>query len=842
MIPNALHGVLTATRPDDPRSPDAELLRRFAEDGDAQAFRSLIDRYGSMVLSACRRIVREEHLAEDAFQAVFLVLATRAARLDRARSLGPWLYGVTMNVARRARDQASRRRRREALVDELPDQSSVPPANDVADIIDEEIAQLSPVCREALILCELQGLSRAQAAERLRAPEGTISSRLAAAKKSLAERLRRRGVTGPIVLVGASVSLSLVERAVRASQGGAPIAIARLAQSAVRTMLLSKLKLAVPLLLVSVVAVAVIITITREPVSAAPAPKAGVDGGTIWLYSYKSGKLTGYSASGEITRTLSLRDGRNLRGMTPDGKLAFVGRNGELYHEGDDSSLTIHLRSINDSIRGTDTGVPFSRDRRDQHYWSPDMKQVVIAQQIIRPRQIEPEFRHTLVDVAAGKRSTIDVSGEPIHVVGWSGDGRWLLAVKYSVDRKVGDTTSFRTVYHRLEWQSGKLQPIVDSHQLYNGVVSPDGRYLVACGRKLSDEIDAAIVIYVHDLHRDSIREIARHDSKELAQFRWSPDGKRIAYLLRPTGDSPTSSMHFCDIDGGRTRKFDVTLEKASDPFPELSLLGWLAEVPSTGGAEKWATVRGQIIWDDKAGPRPKQTRIPPQRGESVSSQDKEFLTENWVVDPKSGGIKNVIVWLAPEPSAQQLDELQKKGSVRFPSFSPTDIHPDLRKVNKPTVELDQPFIRFEPHVVLAREGQKLTIKNSMPLQNNARIDSSNNNFYNAMIMPGESFTTPDPLVAERAPIRVTSSIYPCMTAWVRVFDHPYFALTDADGRFEIRQVPVMEGKLRLFLWQESTGYHGRTKGRLGASIAVKPGVVDLGAWKFDLGASDDRR
>ena len=74
------------------------------------------------------------------------------------------------------------------------------------------------------------------------------------------------------------------------------------------------------------------------------------------------------------------------------------------------------------------------------------------------------------------------------------------------------------------------------------------------------------------------------------------------------------------------------------------------------------------------------------------------------------------------------------------------------------------------------------------------------------------------------------------MKAWVRVFNHPYFAVTDKDGNFQIKDAPVLKGELRLFVWQESAGILGGTAGRFGKTIKVKPRSLDLKEIKFNDG------
>src|SRR5580693_752932 len=95
---------------------DRQLLERFAtardEAGEA-AFAALVARHGPMVLGVCRQLLGDRHEAEDAFQAVFLVLARRSPSLREPDLLGNWLYGVALRTARKARGRLARRRRTE---------------------------------------------------------------------------------------------------------------------------------------------------------------------------------------------------------------------------------------------------------------------------------------------------------------------------------------------------------------------------------------------------------------------------------------------------------------------------------------------------------------------------------------------------------------------------------------------------------------------------------------------------------------------------------------------------------------------------------------------------------
>src|SRR5579875_827795 len=150
---------------------DEQLLGRFMarrDEAAEEAFAELVRRHGPMVLGVCRRILGDDHEAEDAFQATFLVLARKAASVVRREKVASWLYGVAVRTAREARVRSARRRAREERVstpihfetpeEELPDELRA--------ILDEELARLPARQRGPVVLCELEGLSRLEAARR----------------------------------------------------------------------------------------------------------------------------------------------------------------------------------------------------------------------------------------------------------------------------------------------------------------------------------------------------------------------------------------------------------------------------------------------------------------------------------------------------------------------------------------------------------------------------------------------------------------------------------------------------------------------------------------------------
>jgi len=180
---------------------EGELLAQFVRNQDQSAFEELCRRMGPMVLKVCRRIIRDEHAAEDAFQVSFLVLACKAASIRPAESVRGWMYGVATRTAMGDRRATARRRANEHAVPVLPDRNNAlpePTDPDALRVLTEEIANLPEKHRTAVVLCELEMVDRTVAADRLGIPEGTLSSRLGRARRSLHKRLRKRGVTLPV--------------------------------------------------------------------------------------------------------------------------------------------------------------------------------------------------------------------------------------------------------------------------------------------------------------------------------------------------------------------------------------------------------------------------------------------------------------------------------------------------------------------------------------------------------------------------------------------------------------------------------------------------------------------
>ena len=221
---HALAGLL---RRADPAPADARLLDDFlaGRDPDA-AFAALVTRHGPVVRAACRRALGD---TPDAFQAAFVVLARRAADVWPREAVGAWLYGVAGKVARKARAVRDRRRAREQPLAAAPEPAAPPEPAGLCDALDRAVRALPEVYRAAVVACDLQGLSRAEAAAALGWKEGTLSGRLARARELLARRLRRSGFTLPAgglaVVLGSPVPVGadLLARTAAHWRGGAAV-------------------------------------------------------------------------------------------------------------------------------------------------------------------------------------------------------------------------------------------------------------------------------------------------------------------------------------------------------------------------------------------------------------------------------------------------------------------------------------------------------------------------------------------------------------------------------------------------------------------------------------------
>jgi RNA polymerase sigma factor (sigma-70 family) len=199
---------------------DGQLLQDYLSRHDEAALAALVRRHGPMVWGVCRRVLPNHHDAEDAFQATFLVLVRRAASIVSRELLANWLYGVAHQTARKARATTTRRNERERQVAVLPEPAMAEPElwTDLQAVLDAELSRLPDRYRAVVVLCDLQGKTRKEAARQLDVPEGTVASQLTRARGLLARQLRRRGI-----VLSAGVSAAVLAQ--KAAAAGVPATV-----------------------------------------------------------------------------------------------------------------------------------------------------------------------------------------------------------------------------------------------------------------------------------------------------------------------------------------------------------------------------------------------------------------------------------------------------------------------------------------------------------------------------------------------------------------------------------------------------------------------------------------
>ena len=190
---------------------DAEMLRRFVDNRDSAAFEVLVWRHGPAIFAACRRMLRDTHLAEDALQATFLLLSRKAATIRDGEQLAGWLHRTACRVCWRA----AKKKRPESLncEPEAPTSTLEP---DTAAILDAEVNRLPERFRIVVVLCYLESRSTDEAARMLGIPRGTVLSRLATARAKLMVRLTKQGLAPAlgVTLLSGNLSADLVQRCV----------------------------------------------------------------------------------------------------------------------------------------------------------------------------------------------------------------------------------------------------------------------------------------------------------------------------------------------------------------------------------------------------------------------------------------------------------------------------------------------------------------------------------------------------------------------------------------------------------------------------------------------------
>ncbi len=232
-------------------------------------------------------------------------------------------------------------------------------------------------------------------------------------------------------------------------------------------------------------------------------------------------------------------------------------------------------------------------------------------------------------------------------------------------------------------------------------------------------------------------------------------------------------------------------------------LVGLFAVAAPVPKGHPWVTARGRVVWP-KGQPIP-EPKVVPVTIDKQACRAGKLLSDELLVDSKSRGVKNVVVWLRP-------DSDDRKATF------PTDrVHPDLAKPKPAKHVINMPMCQFVPRVFAARAGDTWEFKNEGIVATNVRVQHDDP-LFNVLLPAKKGYVAREALRESWKPVYFKSDVHPWMAGVGRVFDHPYFAVTDADGHFELKQVP--KGNWRIMYWHE-LGYHKGRDGALGFPLAV---------------------
>ncbi len=583
-----------------PAEDDARLVGRFVRCRDAAAFAELVRRHGPTVLAVCRRAAGDDHLADDAFQATFLVLARRAGDVRPPAAVGAFLHGVARRTALRARAMAARRRAREAPVPTLPEPAApndCPTDAEALRALDEEIARLPEHLRSAVVLVELEGRPRREVAGQLGVPEGTLSSRLAKARKLLAGRLRRRGFALPAALLAAAaVPPGLARAAGRlAAPDVVPPKVAALAAGVVRVMFLAKLKRVAAGAALALAAVALTAVGAWGPaptgprpslprLAAAPAAKPRVGNILVW----REGHAVLYRPDGTVEREWK---GEQVPvaafpRLSPDGRTIATLRRYEVrtlntkVDVGGGASLpgtfkrNLHrltLYPVDKTLVGADVELP--GDSVESAVWSGDGTRLYVGTHDDDEGDTRTKnLAYHVLDVRSRKATRLAVPAGH-HLRDVSRDGKLLVTVG-----PVPRNTDPRPIF--LVPVGGGRPTRVDEvpGSPYQIQFSPDGKRLLFAGAgykagaapaaggpagpAAGPPALARVAFWLDtlDLTSRARKPVVRLAVGRAAmQCRWSPDGTRVAYVqsVTPiaTPDGPDQAVIVCDADGSNAKE-----------------------------------------------------------------------------------------------------------------------------------------------------------------------------------------------------------------------------------------------------------------------------------------------
>ncbi len=556
---------------------DRQLLERLLGAQDEAVFEALVRRHGPMVYRVCWRVLQQAEDTEDAFQATFLLLARKLQAVRKRDSLASWLHGVAHRVALDAKARAARRRRHEARA--ATNSHPGPPEEitwrELRTVLDAELGRLPEKWRLPLILCYLEGRSQEEAARQLGWSKSTLLRRLEEARAALGRRLTRRGVVWPAALsavllsdcvasaalapglVGSTVEAAAQVAAGQAAAGIISVKVAALTEGVLKTMLLTKLKIAMAVVL-AVGVVGAGASLMKLPAPAAEPPKTvrpvPKDGdkpvvvredaalqGLAWSSDGEIVATAGHTHDGPTCNsTLKLwdaRTGKLKRALDEEKdsllKIAFsrdllaVAVSGKL-HDRERGSLEVRLldaKTLELKHKIDETLVPGILSWTAIAF-SPDGKKLALAGAARAGAMNSPEPFLKLWDVE--KKRLIEINADfervpsntnPPRCLAFSPDGK-VLGATCSIGAKIylfdSQTAEFRTVLEP------ELKPESRERGLAGIAFSPDSKTLAILGGD-----DNTVVLW--DLTEGKPRRPLKGHKGAVCAVAFSPDGKWIA-------------------------------------------------------------------------------------------------------------------------------------------------------------------------------------------------------------------------------------------------------------------------------------------------------------------------
>jgi RNA polymerase sigma factor (sigma-70 family) len=507
--------------PDGGGLTDRHLLEQFLARRDEAAFEALVRRHGPMVLGVCRRVVRNLHDAEDAFQATFLILARKANTIHCLDSVASWLHGTAFRAA--LATQTAPWRRREKQVKAMPEPEAVAAAeiwSELRPVLDQELERLPDKYRAAIVLCDLEGKRRKEAARQLGVAEGTLSGRLTKARRLLAARLARRGVSLAVALpailapgtASAHVTKSLVLATVKAVTAGFVSGpVAAITEGVMKGMSLSTIKRAIVVLMAAFVIVTVA---AHRPLALALAKEGSppVKGAAVVIHGKPQGKKDqpGWHESFVLKHEHAV----NILACSADWIAA-----GD---EGGNLSLCDARTGKNKKVwlqGGKEEGLTSSVDRLQ---FTPDGKRLF---------GITQEHRAIwMFKIDKPDDPSPGLKGENPTYKGFSADGQtWLEAYGRTLVLRPNPWTRGAVVdYEQIQYDAEPLHALLSSDDKWLAIVTADQH------------------LRIHD--RAALRETQSIDlaKQTVIALCFSPDGKRLAVV----GQNSLATVY--DTDSGK--------------------------------------------------------------------------------------------------------------------------------------------------------------------------------------------------------------------------------------------------------------------------------------------------